>query len=432
MPLLDPNDPLLQAQRIQPIRPVLDRAGMQPTLNDPLAPAKSAVDASRATGSFDQTGSTLIRQPSAADQAFQRGGIAGLLNAPTGQTPQIALSAPGQRAAGVQTPNTTTAAAPSTEPGAMDQYGNRAPNAPATVTPNVDLETAASNKLGRALPNGNIESLSSRGSAGVRALASDPNAQGAFNDLQGVRGNGISASTDANGQLVLSGNGANATKPQNFTAGFDLAGSNARQAAALEANNARDTQGQIADLRKQMAYDTNQNPGRQAALQGQIAALSGLSAADARSGLEKAQTGLTAAQTTGTQQANALSAAQQQQVSALQKQFVGETDPQKSKALGDKLLTLLGKDPKQGQFQIAIQEEPIDPNNPFAGTKKVPYLIDTRGGPDGKPMAQRVDEAANLGVGTKAAKVPAGYSQVGTKDGKPVYADKDGKRFIGA
>jgi hypothetical protein len=38
-----------------------------------------------------------------------------------------------------------------------------------------------------------------------------------------------------------------------------------------------------------------------------------------------------------------------------------------------------GKDPRENQFKIAQYEEPIDPSNPMAGTRKVPLMIDAQG-----------------------------------------------------
>ena len=275
-----------------------------------------------------------------------------------------------------------------------------------------DPVTMASNRLSSTLaPSiGAASDLVTRGNAGIASLARNPTAQGQFNDLQAARGNGISATTAPNGTLNLANDPTAATKPQSFTSGFDLAGANAKQMASQEAWNDHVATGQIADLREQIARTTD--PAARAALVNTIGSLTATQAAKtagtARAGLESAQAGLATAQTglanqqtESAKQANVQTAANQKQLASVQAQFIAEQDPQKQKAMQEKILTLLGKDPKDSAYQIATQEEPIDPNNPFAGTKKVPYLINTRGGPDGKPFAQRVDEAASNGVGGK-------------------------------
>lgn len=57
----------------------------------------------------------------------------------------------------------------------------------------------------------------------------------------------------------------------------------------------------------------------------------------------------------------------------LNAQFMAEQDPTKAKALGNKILTMNRKDPKT--WQIATREEPVDPTDPTAGMRKVPYAV---------------------------------------------------------
>lgn len=58
---------------------------------------------------------------------------------------------------------------------------------------------------------------------------------------------------------------------------------------------------------------------------------------------------------------------------ALHQQYLGEKDPLKQKELGNQILTIQGKNPKE--WQITTREEAIDPNNPMSGTTKVPYAV---------------------------------------------------------
>lgn len=71
------------------------------------------------------------------------------------------------------------------------------------------------------------------------------------------------------------------------------------------------------------------------------------------------------------QQKGQLDVDQARNLATLQQQYLGEKDPIKQKALGNQLLTMQGKNPKE--WQITTREE-SDPTNPMM-TKKVSYAV---------------------------------------------------------
>ena len=71
------------------------------------------------------------------------------------------------------------------------------------------------------------------------------------------------------------------------------------------------------------------------------------------------------------QQKGQLDINQAQNLTRLQQQYLGEKDPAKQRLLGQQLLTMQGKDPKE--WQITTREE-TDPANPMI-TKKVSYAV---------------------------------------------------------
>lgn len=71
------------------------------------------------------------------------------------------------------------------------------------------------------------------------------------------------------------------------------------------------------------------------------------------------------------QQKGQLDINQAQNLTKLQQQYLGEKDPAKQRALGQQLLTMQGKDPKE--WQITTREE-TDPANPMI-PKKVSYAV---------------------------------------------------------
>ena len=75
----------------------------------------------------------------------------------------------------------------------------------------------------------------------------------------------------------------------------------------------------------------------------------------------------------------------QRRLQGLQQQYLDEADPAK-KAEIERSIRLLGGQaaPKQ-PFQIAMSEEPLNPANPTAGTRKTPYVVDPATGV-GRPV----------------------------------------------
>lgn len=71
------------------------------------------------------------------------------------------------------------------------------------------------------------------------------------------------------------------------------------------------------------------------------------------------------------QQKGQLDINQAQNLTRLQQQYLGEKDPAKQRLLGQQLLTMQGKDPKE--WQITTREE-TDPANPMI-PKKVSYAV---------------------------------------------------------
>jgi len=63
------------------------------------------------------------------------------------------------------------------------------------------------------------------------------------------------------------------------------------------------------------------------------------------------------------------------QVRAMRDKLMASTDPNEQKNLMRQLYAIQGK-PDQQKYQIANREEPVDPNNPMRGMKKIPYAID--------------------------------------------------------
>jgi hypothetical protein len=143
---------------------------------------------------------------------------------------------------------------------------------------------------------------------------------------------------------------------------------------------------------------------RQAAVAQQQADIAGRNADTSRLGAEtQEQNAVTAASRASSENAHTAAIAEgmgydnkgKKQLSDLEDQYAKpRTDPQKKRELGDQILTMKGKDPRENQFKIAQYEEPIDPANPMAGTRKVPLMIDAQGrvqaiSPPGARQARR-------------------------------------------
>lgn len=77
---------------------------------------------------------------------------------------------------------------------------------------------------------------------------------------------------------------------------------------------------------------------------------------------------------------------------------------------------------------IAAQEMGLEPR----GVKKNTFSPNEPAGFYDKKTGKLIDAATIKGMRGKTASVPAGYTQIGTSGGKPVYQDAQGKKFIGA
>jgi hypothetical protein len=203
----------------------------------------------KTTDALGLTDKTTLLPSALAEQRRQARGLAALEPAAT------AAAAP------------AAATAPAADPGTMDSTGS------VGIDPQADVQTAKDrfdagtqrmdvfDRFNTADANGLRankgyvgDDLAARGNAGLDHLANyqggvkitqdeqgntieTPVASGMddFNNLQAARGNGIRGSVDANGRVMLTGNGANATKTPD--SGFNLAEQNAKMETALRANN---------------------------------------------------------------------------------------------------------------------------------------------------------------------------------------------------
>lgn len=86
-------------------------------------------------------------------------------------------------------------------------------------------------------------------------------------------------------------------------------------------------------------------------------------------GLNQAQIGLAGIN----QQKGQMDIDQNKRMQSLNEQYLAEQDPVKQRTLADKILTMQGKNTKD--WQITTREEPVDPANPMAGMRKVPYAV---------------------------------------------------------
>lgn len=66
-------------------------------------------------------------------------------------------------------------------------------------------------------------------------------------------------------------------------------------------------------------------------------------------------------------------------VANLRARLAAATDPEERRRISDELLVNQGKDPKENAFKIAQYEDAIDPQNPLAGTRKVPVMVSATG-----------------------------------------------------
>jgi hypothetical protein len=139
-----------------------------------------------------------------------------------------------------------------------------------------------------------------------------------------------------------------------------------------------------------------------------------LANAAARTNFEAANVGSQIAERGVTTQGKIAELGKQKRAEELRQQILEAKTPAERKTLENKLYAITGK--PQGKFQI-VEQTTMGPD----GTTpiKTPYIIDDEG--NARPAIQN-----------GAAALPPGMSkQVGTSNGKPVYEDAKGKRFVG-
>ena len=295
----------------------------------------------------------------------------------------------------------------------------------------------------------------------------DANATTLYNAEQATRGTGISAQRQKNGVMEFSGDGANAL-PQSYTQGVDLNLANERNARAnairqemidsqpgtrgvignsgVEETNARfqasrdrdamqrlapaqanaltkmrETEAQRERMGAEMGLRGKELESNEAYRRGTLAQqASQTDVQRERLGIDRQEAGARAL-TAGLQgEASRAQLAEQQRIAKLRDAYMAEKDPATKEQMGRALLTLQGKEPEQTRFQVATNEDLIDPTQPSLGTRKTAYVIDPRTG-QGRPVAG----------GGQQSQLPEGNKQIGTSGGKPVYQDANGNQFIG-
>lgn len=107
---------------------------------------------------------------------------------------------------------------------------------------------------------------------------------------------------------------------------------------------------------------------------------------------------------------------QQRRIRGLQDRLIDEQDPGKRAQFERTLGIISGKD-NSGQPQVIYNEELINPEQPMAGTRRVPMLLNR-------------DGTATVVTPRATPNAPDGMRYVGTSNGKPVYEDQNGRRFV--
>lgn len=107
---------------------------------------------------------------------------------------------------------------------------------------------------------------------------------------------------------------------------------------------------------------------------------------------------------------------QQRRIRGLQDRLIDEQDPGKRAQFERTLGIISGKD-NSGQPQVIYNEELINPEQPMAGTRRVPMLLNR-------------DGTATVVMPRATQDAPDGMRYVGTSNGKPVYEDQNGRRFV--
>ncbi|MDG3066057.1 hypothetical protein ACFQ4M_17010 [Thauera mechernichensis] len=283
-------------------------------------------------------------------------------------------------------------------------------------------------------------------------------ALGFYNAEQQVRGSNITARRGANGVMEFSGNGEGAL-PQNYTRGFDLNAGNERMAAAnairqsyLDAQAGSDGGPRGGVIGNSAAEETNARF-RESALRESMkgmgrtrlnatVAMRNADMAGQRTEAElamreregAANRGLTAqAEVNRTaidrrrldidqQRADAeagvrgFEARGLERVEKLYAAYENAKTPEERAAAAEQIRVLNGKD-REMNAQVIYSEELINPAQPMAGTRRVPMLLNR-------------DGTATVVTPRATQDAPDGMRYVGTSNGKPVYEDQNGRRFL--
>lgn len=321
-----------------------------------------------------------------------------------------------------------------TQRGAATNALSRLASVPETAAPNgqnfADWQKGASQMERDTAADTYRDAWKARTPSGVRGA--DANATALYNAEQATRGTGISAQRQKNGVMEFSGDGANAL-PQSYTQGVDLNLANERNAranairqemidsqpgtrgvignSAVDETNARfqasrdrdalqnmgrsqvnalaqmrNTDMQRARMDAEMGLRGKELESNEAYRRGTLAQqASQTDVQRERLGIDRQEAGARAL-TAGLQgEASRAQLAEQQRITKLRDTYMAETDPAKKEQMGRALLTLQGKEPEQTRFQVATNEDLIDPDNPMLGTRKTAYVIDPRTG-QGRPV----------------------------------------------
>lgn len=105
-----------------------------------------------------------------------------------------------------------------------------------------------------------------------------------------------------------------------------------------------------------------------------------------------------------------------QRMERLYQQFEAAETPEARAAIAEQIRALRGID-RENTAQVIYNEELINPAQPMAGTRRVPMLLNR----DGTATAVTPRATQNA---------PDGMRYVGTSNGKPVYEDQNGRRFV--
>jgi hypothetical protein len=112
----------------------------------------------------------------------------------------------------------------------------------------------------------------------------------------------------------------------------------------------------------------------------------------------------------------------EQQLATLDAQIAADDgkDPKKTKLLQQQRLAIVGKTSADTKYSVASYEEPLDPANPMAGTRKIPVVVDAQGNAKfirpsqagGNAQQLRTEADAAIAAGADPAKVKAKYQQM--------------------